>query len=189
MILDARTREHIAALTDEALIEYIAVGVDVYQPEAVEFAREELSRRNIVPELLARHQEEALLIVNARVRAEIASEFRPLGRWGRILAFIFGWATFTPIWLVAWLRMYSRAQYQAGRDLWRFGMLGWGFWMIVIGIFAAWSGDVEDFGFSGWVMIGFGVFLVMSVLIIHGLRMERSPREGQSAFEVMPPKK
>ena len=38
-MLNARTREHISGLNNEALIEYVTVGLDLYEPEAVEFAR------------------------------------------------------------------------------------------------------------------------------------------------------
>lgn len=190
-MLNARTREHISGLNNEALIEYVTVGLDLYEPEAVEFAREELNRRNIEPELHAKLRVEVSHAVDAQVSAEIAKEFRPLARWGRILAFIFGWAILSRfwlvIWVVIWLNMYLRHQYQAARDLWRFGFLGWGFCSIVIGGFAVCSGNPQSS--SGWVVIVLGVIMLMFVFILHGLRTQRSYRSGGKALEALPPAK
>lgn len=191
VMLNPRTREHISGLNNQALIEYVTVGLDLYEPEAVEFAREELNRRNIAPELHAKLRVEVSHAVDAQMSEEIAKESRPLARWGRILAFVFGWAILSPFWLVIWfviwLNMYLRHQYQAARDLWRFGFLGWGFSSIVIGGFAVFSGGPQ--GSSGWVVIALGILTLMFVFILHGLRTQRSYRSDGPALEVMPPGK
>jgi hypothetical protein len=53
-MLHAQTTKHILGLTDEALADYVATGVEMYEPEAVEFARQEFTRRNIDSALLAK---------------------------------------------------------------------------------------------------------------------------------------
>lgn len=53
-MLHPQTIEHIRGLSDELLISYVAIGVEMYEPEAVEFAQAECDRRQLDPALLAR---------------------------------------------------------------------------------------------------------------------------------------
>ena len=45
--MDERTRSHVMDLGNEDLVEYIQSRTEVYQAEAIEFARQELNRREL----------------------------------------------------------------------------------------------------------------------------------------------
>src|SRR5438874_285924 len=99
-MLHEQARNHIVGLTDEELAEYIQGGTELYQHEALEFAREEFSRRNLSPEAIQRLAADASDHINSRNQVALESASRPLGSGGRIAAFIAGLATtgvITPI--------------------------------------------------------------------------------------------
>jgi hypothetical protein len=88
-MLRIQTQEHIKSLTDVDLIAY-SRDAD-YEPEAIAFAHAEIQRRNLNS---AEHQ---LVLIAAdelfqsREAERAAAATRPLGCWGRILAFLGGY--------------------------------------------------------------------------------------------------
>ncbi len=52
-MLHEQTKEHITALDDWELLQYVLTGPRMYEPEAIAFAKEQLKNRNLAPEQLA----------------------------------------------------------------------------------------------------------------------------------------
>ncbi len=80
---------HIRSLSDTHLVEYTRM--DTYLPEAIQFAKDELARRNLGPERLA-EIEKAL---DNRAKAEVEEErtaaaSKPLAFEWRLWAFLYG---------------------------------------------------------------------------------------------------
>jgi hypothetical protein len=124
-MLDEQVREYVTKLGDLELIEYVASSD--YQPQAIEFAREEFARRKLDSQQLADLQTKAQ--ANAKVRALEETEFaaEQLGRGGRAIAFVAGMGMFGVGGLALWVAMYhfkDRGQRQKIRDMWRCGWYG-----------------------------------------------------------------
>jgi hypothetical protein len=85
-----QVQDHIRSLSNDALTEYIITGTEVYEPDAIAFAREEFQRRNLDPTHVRQMEAEA----NAKldVKAELAAEAaaRPLDFDDKLLAFWHG---------------------------------------------------------------------------------------------------
>src|SRR3954464_14202597 len=103
-MLHDRTIQHITNLPDEALAEYIASGTEVYQADAIAFAREEFHKRGLAT------QDQLAVQRIGRERAADAARTRELAsnaalRWdGKLLAFVFGLLVISPVYLIFWLR-------------------------------------------------------------------------------------
>ena len=130
-------KEHIEGLSDPELIEYVLTGTELYEPEAVEFARLEVGRRNL--SLGADDQvtvDAAQRVLDRRI-SEFRAASRPLGWGARILAVCFGWSIFGVVcvaWVIAWARMRKRGQTRKAADLWRFGFLGCSLMVGLVGL-------------------------------------------------------
>jgi hypothetical protein len=88
--LSDRVREHICGLSDEQLVTYIIVGIDVYEPQAVEFAREEFQRRALDPALVSKLTNEAVGRLQAEREAQAEAAGRPLDFLSIVFAFCAG---------------------------------------------------------------------------------------------------
>jgi hypothetical protein len=117
-------------LSDDQLAAYVEIGERVYDPDAVAFAREELDRRKIDPRLLT----DAKAFVQKVDEQEIARANAPLESINRIVAVMCAMAIFTPVGYVLWLRMQRRGEYRRSRELRFFGAIGFGLWLILIGV-------------------------------------------------------
>ena len=127
MTMQPGVRESITGLTDEALLEYIQVGTTMYETDAVEFARQVMAGRGIVPE----RRKELERIIEERRAAETARKAevgnRPLGRVGRTFALIGGVCTVLPfsmVYLIAWIHLRHRGEHRKLRDLRTFSLMG-----------------------------------------------------------------
>jgi hypothetical protein len=168
MLRDA-IQEHIRGLSDDELAEYVQAGVEMYEPEAVEFAREEFARRNLSPEMIVQKTEVARDRLAVAQAAEREAASQPLDRDSRLLAFTLGWTILTPIWLFKWLGMQHRGEYQKSRDLLRFGFAGMGAFFVLIGIAMLFPRDP----LSGSVAIAIGATLMALLLIVPWLKSRR----------------
>jgi hypothetical protein len=89
-MLRDQVKEYISRLSDQDLTDYIRTGTEAFDPEAVDFARQELERRNLDPAQRADLEEEAA-IRGAERHIEIARQIaEPLPLRGRIFAFMAG---------------------------------------------------------------------------------------------------
>src|SRR5690348_3381872 len=123
-MLHEQTREFITSLSDEQLEQYVAVGMEAYEPDAVEFARAEFERRRLDPRRFAGAAEQAKAQI-AEVKAQDAAiAVMPLDRLGRFNAFIFGIFVLSPLYVLIWLRLESAGARQKAREIWRFGIMG-----------------------------------------------------------------
>jgi hypothetical protein len=128
--LHERTREHILSLSDEELADYLAAGTALYEPEAVEFAREEFARRNIEPGRAERITAEAAeRAVEREARAEELA-LLPLTTGQRILSFLggifIGSILVIVIMLFAWSGFRQRGELRRAGEMWRFVLYGFG---------------------------------------------------------------
>lgn len=113
-MLHAETTKHIRGLTDEALADYVATGVEMYEPEAVEFAREEFARRNIDPALLARAQNAVVAVRHTYWAQAERGAVAPADWADKVIAFV-GGMLFPLMWLplVLWfLRLLGRGEHR-----------------------------------------------------------------------------
>ena len=111
-MLYPETIEHIRGLGDEELAEYVATGVEMYEPEAVEFARAEFDRRQIDPALLARAQAGVVAIRHAYWAQAERAAVAPLDWADKAIAFVAGFfflGTFVLIGLKI-MRLYERGE-------------------------------------------------------------------------------
>ncbi|HWE95943.1 MAG TPA: hypothetical protein VG269_18415 [Tepidisphaeraceae bacterium] len=168
MLSDAN-QKYIRGLSDDELAEYVQAGVEMYEPEAVEFARGEFERRNLSPELVVQKTEVAKVRLAGAKAAEREVASQPLDRDSRLLAFALGWTILTPIWLFKWLGMQHRGEYQKSRDLLRFGFAGMGAFFVLIGIAMLFPRDP----LSGSVAIVIGSTLLALLLIAPWLKSRR----------------
>jgi hypothetical protein len=132
MLLE-QTRNYVTGLNDEALIEYLQIGVEMYEPDAVAFARDEYGRRNLDPERMAQIERG----VKARLAAQSAEvaelRHRPLGRLGRSLSVIagFGGLPLIPLFLI-WLHLRGKGEHRKASELWTFALLGFAGMMLLL---------------------------------------------------------
>jgi hypothetical protein len=89
-MLHEKARTHITGLANDELAEYIRGGTDLYQEEAIRFAREEFARRNLSPEVVRELETEAIHRVAFRTLTNQEMASRPLGAFGKIAAFMAG---------------------------------------------------------------------------------------------------
>src|SRR2546423_12040668 len=104
-MLHDRTIQHITKLRDEALAEYIASSAEVYEADAISFAREEFQKRGLASQDLLAVQK------IGRERAADAARMRklastaPLKQDGKLLAFVFCLVVISPVYFIFWLRL------------------------------------------------------------------------------------
>ncbi|HET6252259.1 MAG TPA: hypothetical protein VFE47_31525 [Tepidisphaeraceae bacterium] len=88
--LPDQVRDYICSLSNEQLITYIVTGIDAYEPEAVEFAREEFQRRELDASVVATLESAAVSrVATERIAREEATS-RPLESGDRAIAFVLG---------------------------------------------------------------------------------------------------
>ena len=132
-----QTKEYISNLSDLELIEYIKEGI--YEPEAIEFAKQEVAARNLDPQRLAELESSAQL-KNETLRAQVAEAAeRPLGKLGKVLAII-GGLNMLGIGgiclLIAWGQFRERGERLKIKEMWRRAMYGFVvMWLILILLF------------------------------------------------------
>jgi hypothetical protein len=126
-MLSEFSKEHIRSLSDPELAEYVAIGEQIYEPEAVTFAQQEFATRKL--------DERAVLDLQLQVKAQLEQEAAarqiaasaPLDFSGRLLAFIAGLIGIASLPTVfhVWVKMDIRGENQKARDTKRF--FAWGF--------------------------------------------------------------
>lgn len=140
-MLYERARDHISNLSDQDLAEYVKEGTEMYDPEAVAFARQEMERRGVSAEQLRELESQAEARIEQRNAEAEEMAKRPLGTTGRILAFAGGFIGFPLlIFLIASGRMRDRGEYRKARELRHMGFMGFAVFMLlgmVAGIFFA----------------------------------------------------
>ena len=179
------TQNYICGLTDEELSSYIEAGTDVYEPDAIAFARAELGRRNLDPRRLRDLQSAAIAAVTlARLNDSIAADSE-LDRDGRVLAFVCGAAILSPIWFFVWLRLLHRREYRKARDMWRFGLLGLGSQLaILIGPALVFASDFDgSFGAGVTAIVG-GCLLLL--LVVASTRVGSARLHGKTVGATCP---
>ena len=123
-------KERIRALSDSDLVEYVQMGTGMYLPEAIDYAQEELQRR----ELSEAHIAELCYEADERIAAkeafavEIAS--RPLGSGGKVGAFLLGFFGFcTGYHFIIHLLARDHPENRRAEDWQRYELIGFGsFW-------------------------------------------------------------
>jgi hypothetical protein len=85
-MLYEQTKSHIGQLNDAELAEYIQIGTEAYEPDAVNFAREEYRRRALDPRILS----DAVDADTSRDTARVASASQPLETAEKVAAFFKG---------------------------------------------------------------------------------------------------
>ena len=125
--MERETKEHIRGLSDIELLEYKKM--DTYLPEALEFAQQELRRRNLSPEQLS------------ALEHELSQEFQqlekiahaPLSNFSRVSVFICGLFFGMPfiIFIPLMLRFAEEGARLKQKELWFIGLLG-----LVLGLVA-----------------------------------------------------
>jgi hypothetical protein len=133
-----QTEHHIRGLSDDALIEYVQAGTTLYERDAVTFARQVLTERNLSPQQLS----DLEAMVEHRSAADVQrlqqSASVPLSQGGKCLAFLAGFllGIGIPCLLVSWLIFRSRGEHQKVRDLWRYAVMGFvSLWTVLIALF------------------------------------------------------
>jgi hypothetical protein len=79
-MLRPQVKDHILALSDAALLQYVLTGPRLYEPEAIAFAREELQRRPLTTEQRAELMSpilDQLLQLDAQLESESPRSDRP----------------------------------------------------------------------------------------------------------------
>ena len=110
--------------TDAELLDIVTVSRNDYQPEAIEAAEAELKVRN----LSATEIERAEKIVKAKAEAIEARKDLPLQTRWKVLAFLF--PAFGH-WFIGY-KLKEEGYTTRGKELWRFTLLGLGFYVILI---------------------------------------------------------
>jgi hypothetical protein len=125
-MLTDRAKEHLASLDDGQLAEYIAAGELMYEADAIEFARDEFSRRNLDQGTVALLEAQAQLQLEAEAEWREAIAAQPLDGAGKVLAFVGGLLglAVAPKAFFAWLRMDMNGERQKARDVKRWFLAG-----------------------------------------------------------------
>jgi hypothetical protein len=133
-MLSELAKEHICRLGDQQLAEYIATGEQMYEREAVEFARRQFAERRLNDQAVVHLKSEA----HARVAADSALKEQiaatPMDWDGKVLSFIGGLLGIGGLPLVfrIWVRMDIRGQYRKAKDMKRFYFWGFAINMVVL---------------------------------------------------------
>ena len=127
--------EHIRNLPDVDLLEYVTTGTDAYTSEAVEFARNELSRRGIVGDALDALEKQMEERIERRAEEEQSTATEPLSTGWRTSVFLCGLFLGLPLLLLipSWLRFRDEGAKRKNRDMWVFALAG-----AAIGIAMVW---------------------------------------------------
>jgi len=180
-MLHEQTREFITSLSDEQLAQYVAVGTEAYEPQAVEFAQEEFARRRLDTQRFVAVQEQAKAQI-AEVKAQDAAiATMPLDRLSRFNAFIFGIFILSPLYVLIWLRLESAGAHRKAREIWRFGIMGFGAETVFLVALAYWGGaDDRPFAAAYLPVMVFGllIFLPPAIITVH----ESLSRRGRTAL-------
>lgn len=133
-MLTDRAKEYIRSLDDLRLAKYIATGELMYEPEAIEFACEEFSRRNIAPAAVDQLDEYARRQVDSEIARENAIASQPLDGPGKLLAFVVGIAGvgFLREAVLVWYEMERKREYQKMKDGTRYFLLGFAIHIIAL---------------------------------------------------------
>jgi len=175
-----KTRHYIANLSDEDLMEYICAGEGTYDPDAIAFAKEEISRRGIDPTHIATLQAGATEKLVAAKADDDARASEPLDGWWRLVSVVFGGVILTPIgWLILlWLghRGFARKK----QEFVRFSALGIGIGLLLNALVGFMAGHST----IGIVLLFLGILLVLAMMwSIQRLPPVPSPSRG---FPVIP---
>ena len=131
-----RTREHVQSLDDQQLATYIAVGERMYERDAIDFARQEFSRRNLDGQTVVALEAEAARQDEAEAIQQKVIASEPLDGSGKVLAFIgglFGIAFALKAFFV-WNGMDMRGEYRKAKSVKRWFLLGFAFNVVVLTI-------------------------------------------------------
>jgi len=132
-MLTDRGKEHIRSLDDQELAEYIAAGESMYEPDALHFARQEFSRRNLDHDAVIQLEAEARFQLEAEAASREAIAAEPLDGGGKVLAFVAGLLglAMAPHVFFKWNGMEARGEHRKARDAIR-----WFLWGLAINIAA-----------------------------------------------------
>jgi len=124
MLLE-QTKQHILALNDQELIEYLKAEAGTYTPDVIDFAREELQCRKLDPAHVQQLADQSAARDEVKqIRLEWAAQ-QPLGTTGRILSFIGGMFGLPLLPLtIAWLHFRERGQRRKFSEMLKFGFMG-----------------------------------------------------------------
>ena len=125
-MLTDRAKEHIQSLDDQYLAEYIAAGELMYERDAIEFAREEFSRRNLDQGTMAQLEAKAKVHQEAEASKRETLAAEPLAHDGKLLAFVGGLVglAIAPRVFFVWNGMEAKGEYQKARDVIRWFLRG-----------------------------------------------------------------
>jgi F0F1-type ATP synthase assembly protein I len=139
-MLSELAREHIKRLSDQELAEYIATGEQMYEPAAVNFAREEWSARSLDPNAVSELESKAKVLVQAETAVrELRAEI-PLDSSGKVLACVGGLIGIAslPFAFRVWVKMDIRGETCKAHDTKRWFMRGFMvnvlFWVVLIAV-------------------------------------------------------
>jgi hypothetical protein len=123
-IVQKEVEQYIWNLSDIDLLEYTRI--DTYLPEAVQFAKEELARRNLTSECLVAIEKELDDRTKTRAEETKAAASEPLAFGWRFAVFLCGLCGVLP-WLpfvASWRRFSGEGARRKNRDMWVFCLLG-----------------------------------------------------------------
>jgi hypothetical protein len=115
-------KQHILSLSDDALVLYVVAGPELYDPDAVAFARQELARRQLPPERVAELEQRAGARVDAWKEAQAEEATKPLDFWDRVNALLWGMHGIAFFW--QWVSYDDAGQRRRARELLKYGCLG-----------------------------------------------------------------
>ncbi len=120
--MDKSVENYITSLSNADLLVYIKAGPERYLPEAIEFAQEELTRRNLSSEQF----KEVAVELKERVTTFVATSTRSLAMPYKIIAFLCGFLCGIPLLLFipVLIRYHEQGEYRKIRDVWFFGLFG-----------------------------------------------------------------
>lgn len=115
-------REYIRKLNDPDLVEYILTGTNLYLPEAVAYAKEELEQRGLAPLRFDELRGEAARRVAAKEALAIEVASRPLGLAGKIAALLLG--SLGGVHFILHMLAGDRPESRRGKDWQKFERIG-----------------------------------------------------------------
>lgn len=122
--MQKEVEQYIRSLSDIDLLEYSRT--DTYLPEAVQFAKEELARRNLTSERLVATEKELGDRTKTRAEETKAAASEPLAFEWRLAVFLCGLCGVLP-WLpfvASWRRFSQQGARRKNLDMWVFCLLG-----------------------------------------------------------------
>jgi hypothetical protein len=130
-MLTEQARQHIQSLGDDELVLCVISGTQIYDEEAIQFARQELERRRLEPTRIAELEASTVTRINAMEESKRAEAEEPFDAWERFYTFLGGPLFFGRL-LFEWLGHDLAGRQRRAQQTLQYGCLGIIFWWLVI---------------------------------------------------------